>query len=74
MARKVYYTIPAAYQVPLDNSDHLPMFFSPGTMSKGLAYRCDFVLNKLSAPETDFTRPSMPEHFRVFKIPRGDHP
>lgn len=55
MARKVYYTIPAAYQVPLDNSDHLPMFFSPGMMSKGLAYRCDFVLNKLSAPETDFT-------------------
>lgn len=53
--RKVYYTIPAAYQVPLDNSDHLPLFFSPGFMSKGMSYRCDFTLNKLSAPETDFT-------------------
>lgn len=55
LTRKVYYTVPAEYQIPLDNLDHLPMFFSPGIMTKGKAYRCDFKLNKLKAPETDFT-------------------
>ncbi len=55
LARKVYYTLPADYQVVLDNVYHLPMFYSPGIMSKNTSYRCDFKLKKLSAPETDFT-------------------
>lgn len=54
-ARKVYYTVPAAYQIPLDQMDHLPMFFSPDIMTAGKSYRCDFTLKKLDAPETDFT-------------------
>ena len=55
LTRKVYYTVPAEYQIPLDELDHLPLFYSPGMMTKGKAYRCDFKLNKLDAPETDFT-------------------
>lgn len=55
LARKVYYTLPADYQVVLDNLYHLPMFYSPGIMDKSKSYRCDFTLKKLSAPETDFT-------------------
>lgn len=55
LARKVYYTTPADYQINLDDTDHYPCFFSPGIMTKGTAYRCDFTLKKLSAPETNFT-------------------
>lgn len=55
LARKVYYTVPAEYQIPLDENNHLPEFFSPGIMAAGKAYRCDFKLKKLDAPETDFT-------------------
>lgn len=55
LARKVYYTVPAEYQIPLDENNHLPEFFSPGIMTSGKAYRCDFKLKKLDAPETDFT-------------------
>lgn len=55
LARKVYYTVPAEYQIPLDETFHLPQFYSPGIMTSGQAYRCDFKLKKLDAPETDFT-------------------
>ena len=55
LTRKVYYTVPAEYQIPLDDLDHLPLFYSSGIMTKGKAYRCDFKLKKLDAPETDFT-------------------
>lgn len=55
LSRKVYYTVPAEYQIPLDSKYHLPNFFSPGIFTKGTAYRCDFELKKLSKPETNFT-------------------
>lgn len=55
LSRNVYFTVPAAYMVPLDETYHLPAFFSPGVFAKGKAYRCDFELKKLDAPETDFT-------------------
>lgn len=55
LARNVYFTVPAEYQIPLDDTYHLPMFYSPGIMAQGKAYRCDFKLKKLDAPETDFT-------------------
>ena len=55
LSRNVYMTVPAEYQIPLDETYHLPMFYSPGIMTPGKAYRCDFKLKKLDAPETDFT-------------------
>lgn len=54
LSRNVYITVPAEYQIPLDDTYHLPMFYSP-MLTKGQAYRCDFKLKKLDAPETDFT-------------------
>lgn len=53
--RKVYYTLPAAYEVALDPSTHLPVFYSPGIMEAAKKYRADFVLKPLAAPETEFT-------------------
>ena len=54
-SRKIYYTLPADYEVALDPSTHLPAFYNPGILEASKKYRADFVLTPLSTPETEFT-------------------
>ncbi len=54
-ARKAYITIPSGYDVPLDEENHLPCFFSPGTIVRANQNRNDFVLTPSAAPEDKIT-------------------
>lgn len=54
LARKVYYTTPSDYKI-YQNADGYPFFYCKDNLEFGKKYRVDFTLEKLSAPETDFT-------------------
>lgn len=54
-ARKAYLSIPSGYEVPLDESNHLPAFFSPGTIVRDQQNRYDFTLTPQTTPEDKFT-------------------
>ena len=54
-SRKIYYTLPADYEVALNPDSHLPAFYNPGILESSKKYRADFTLTPLSTPETEFT-------------------
>ena len=54
-SRKIYYTTPSAYKINLDETNHLPAFYTSGILLQGVRYRADFSLEPLDAPETEFT-------------------
>lgn len=54
-SRKIYYTTPSAYKISLDETSHLPSFYTSGILIPGVRYRADFSLEPLDAPETEFT-------------------
>lgn len=54
-SRKVYYSLPAEYEVVLNEQSKTPEFFSPGIMHPDSSYRADFYLTPLAAPEENFT-------------------
>lgn len=54
-ARKVYYSTPSEYKVSLAAKQHLPVFYCEQTLEAGKKYRVDFGLEKLAAPEKNFT-------------------
>lgn len=54
-ARKAYITIPSGYKVPLDEKNHLPCFFSPGTIIRANQNRNDFILTPSESPEDKIT-------------------
>lgn len=54
-SRNIYYTTPSGYAVQLDDTRHLPAFFSSVTMN-GRRHRVNFTLQPLpDGPENDFT-------------------
>jgi len=55
LATKVYYTTPEGYEINLDPTSHLPVFFSAGKMDASSKYVFDFQLTPLTADETHFT-------------------
>lgn len=54
-ARKAYLSIPAEYEIPLDETNHLPCFFSPGTIVRANQNRWDFTLTPLKKKEDKVT-------------------
>ena len=55
-AVKIYYTTPSAYAVNLDSKNHLPCFFSEGTLTQKRRQKVDFQLTPLAGgPEKEFT-------------------
>lgn len=54
-SRKAYYSLPAGYEVVLNEQSKTPEFFSPGIMHPDSSYRADFFLTPLAAPEERFT-------------------
>lgn len=53
--RKIYYSTPAGYQINLDSSSHLPLFYSTTTFDKYKVNRNDFKLTPLTTSEDSFT-------------------
>lgn len=55
-AVKIYYTTPSAYEVNLDATRHIPLFYSEGDITSQRKQKFDFVLTPLEGgPEKDFT-------------------
>lgn len=54
LCRYVFYTLPAEYKTTLDE-DHYPRFFSKGKMDLDLVNRNDFVLERKTVDETNWT-------------------
>ena len=53
--RNVYITVPAAYKIPLNESLHIPQFYSKDKIDVTKVNRNDFSLEPLPEPETEFT-------------------
>lgn len=54
-ARKVYYTTPEGYEINLDPSTKMPLFYSDGILPSKDKVRKDFKLKKLAAPQSHVT-------------------
>ena len=54
-AKNVWFTIPAAYQVPVDPQNGRPMFYTTDRIVVGQQNRYDWKLNPLPAIEEEFT-------------------
>lgn len=55
LASKVYYTTPEGYEINLDPTTHLPVFYSAGRMDASSKYVFDFQLTPLASDESHFT-------------------
>lgn len=53
--RKVYYSTPSDYQINLDPSTHLPLFYSTSKIDSYSVNRNDFKLTPMTASEDKFT-------------------
>ena len=51
----VYMSVPAEYEINLNNDTHLPEFYSKNAISHYEINRNDFALKRLPEPEEDFT-------------------
>lgn len=51
----VYMSVPAEYEINLNNDTHLPEFYSKNAISHDKINRNDFALKRLPEPEEDFT-------------------
>ena len=54
-ARNVYMSVPSEYEIPLDPSTGLPLFYSTGAINTSGKNRFDFTLRPLSESEKSFT-------------------
>jgi len=55
LASKVYYCTPEGYEINLDPTSHLPVFYSAAEMDATSKYVFDFELTPLSSDESHFT-------------------
>ena len=53
--RKVYISLPAEYEIPLDDEKKMPLFFSTNKIDRRVVNRNDFELRKLANPTDEFT-------------------
>jgi len=53
--RKIYISTPAEYEIPLDASTNMPLFYSAKDFDKSKVNRFDFNLKPLASPEDNFT-------------------
>ena len=54
-ARRIWFTIPAEYEVPVDPENGRPMFYSKSAPVSSKQNRNDWVLTPLAQPEDEFT-------------------
>lgn len=54
-SRLVYYSVPSGYQINVDPSNNVPLFYSTEPVVPVMTNRNDFVLTKETVPTTDFT-------------------
>lgn len=55
MAKRVWFTIPAEYEVPVDPKNGRPLFYSTTNVVMSANNRNDWVLTPLQTPEDEFT-------------------
>lgn len=53
--RKVFFTLPSEFEVPLDEENKMPMFYSQKNIDRKHVNRNDFKLTRLEKPMVDFT-------------------